>query len=290
MNSNQEKIFGEGSNYYSEISDNVIKEIKNEKTSKIKFSFTDVNFFEKVLLENGIEVSMKLYWVETMQRIYLATISGYLRQYDWVQGINLAYNANNYNLFCAAVRSFMEASCDMYYSLAAIPLTVSSIAEPIKQAFAGELSEILISPEMEQSLLHFQEAKKRKKENDTPSYLYPETARTYLEHPHLRNLNLYKTYSELCEITHPAKQSLNIFLNEDNYEYSFIINSEANIAEFIKQNKYQLKELYMYTNNILILLLKTLNYFGADYYTKAVDTVNCETIPMWSKIRQSLQG
>lgn len=67
----------------------------------------------------------------------------------------------------------------------------------------------------------------------------------------LKPLNLYSCYSELCETTHPAKQSLDMFLSENQYIYTIdIAKDEKLITDFISRHSCELSELCERAENL----------------------------------------
>ncbi|MDU1229888.1 MULTISPECIES: hypothetical protein [Clostridium] len=278
-------IFGI-TNFYDEIHIPIMEEIKNNKK---KYSYLKNEIYEEILKNGDKKLANKIFWIETLQRIYIACITGYLRQDSWIKGICDSYYLNNYYSFVANMRGYMESSCDLYYSLEGIPMFLAKNYNYIYSSIKGELETICISSEVEKALLHFQEARKIKgTENVSEQYLHAKAMKKYMEHSHLKDLNLYEIYSELCEITHPAQASVYTCIEEEKNQYSFEIDFKKNISKFILNYSKKFGDLFMDTDNLLLVLLKELKYFDNLYSTNALENINLTGIRLWRKIEKEI--
>ncbi|WP_186269510.1 hypothetical protein [Clostridium argentinense] len=159
----------------------------------------------------------------------------------------------------------------------------------MKNALSGEFLEGIVRPgKLEDTLIHFQEA--RKNHEYTEEFYSPKSARKYMDTDHLKHLELYKCYGELCQITHPAGDSLDVFLINQDYKYSFIEDDTKKINKFIEEHTWQFSELFMLSDNLCLLILKLLNKFSINQlYSHSVDKVNLSDIKAWKRIEKMIK-
>ncbi|WP_423055630.1 hypothetical protein [Acetobacterium carbinolicum] len=262
----------------------ILNDINN---NKFQYCYLSIESFKKVSIKEGMGWTNQYMSTEILQRIYFATITGYLRQYRWIEGIYNGIETSNYLVFAASLRGFLESVTDYYDALYNIPLNLAEQYELVNKALRGEITDYIINyKELENILLHFQEASKNSLKTD-PLY-NPKTAKAYMESKHLKPLNLYKCYCELCEITHPAKDSLELFIDENNFLYSFNNNKDKDlIEEFMNRHSEKFSELHMRFENLCIINLKLLNLFKIDKFcTVSVESIDTDGIILWTKIKK----
>jgi len=277
------KIFGDSAKTSNWFYEKIIGEIGE---NKYKYAYLSWESIECKLKVGDIAFVNKYMTFEILQRLYLSTLTGYLRQCKWKDGICQGIKINNYILFSSSARGFLEASTDFYDALEDIPLALAENYKLLCNAIAGKVDyEIISFKKIEDRLLHFQEANKQNGKSD--SNLRPKSAKAYMESRNIKQLDLYECYNDLCEVTHPAKQSLDLFFEENNYVLTINLNKDKeNIEKFI--NKYTTKyaELLMRTENLCIIIFKVINLFKIDgLYLKAVDQFDMKDIKLWEKIK-----
>lgn len=279
-------VFGYEAKNYAEISKLIFDEISSNKS---EYSYIENSKFLLLALEKGIGWANKTLAFETLQRAYIATITGYLRQSRWIHGIITGIEVENYHVFTSAMRGYLESATDLYDGLYPVPFTLAENYKMMESALSGEFDEGIIKPEkLEDILIHFQEA--RKKHEYTENFYSPKSARKYMETDHLKHLDLYKCYGKLCEVTHPAGDSLDVFLINRNYKYSFVEDDTRKINKFIDEHIGQFSELFMMTDNLCIIILKLINKFNIDkIYSNSVEKVNLSSIKAWNQIEYMIK-
>ena len=283
------KIFGNKFNYYVTYSEKLVSEINSKEQT---FGYLSNEVFHEILHSKKFSDANEILCRETLQRLYIACITAHFRQHSWVCGIVDSYKSQNYILLASAIRGFLESSCDFYYSLCPLPLTIAENYMEIDIAVKGKMHNSLIGLEqLEKPLLHFQEAQRQGVHNSVEPYLKAETAKKYMEHEHFNELNLYKMYGDLCQITHPAKQSLSVYLQEHEYLLKFRIHLENEINALVEKCFPNMERLLEITSNLIIVSLKTLNLFSDNHglFTKTVEEYNMNDIPLWKKIIKNVK-
>lgn len=277
------QIFGEIAE-----SSNVIYGMISEELRKNRYGYVYMSMeaFQLLGKEKGVEWINEYMTHETLQRIFIATLTGYLRQHKWIEGICQGIKLNNYLLFASSARGFLEAASDYYDALEVIPLVLAEQYKLFVKALNGKVNDMIIGfNDIENRLLHFQEANKRDGKNN--SNLIPKTAKEYMESKNLKEMDLYSCYGELCEVTHPAKQSLEYFLEEnDNFVYTIKLEKDKyKINAFLIKYASKYSELLMRTENLCIIIFKIINLFNIkELYLIAADKIDTRTIKLWEKI------
>lgn len=276
------QVFGEIARSSNEIYEMIIDEISKNKN---EYVYMSMEAFQLNGITKGAGWVNEYMAHEILQRIYFATLTGYLRQCKWMEGICQGIETNNFMLFSSSARGFLESATDYYDALEDIPLTLAENYKLFCEALSGHVNEKIIGfGAIEDKLLHFQEANKAEGKNN--SNLKPKTAKEYMESKNLKRLDLYSCYGELCEITHPAKQSLDCFIDEKNYIYTINLNKdEEEIKTFLKKYSHKYSELLMRTENVCIITFQMINLFKIErLYLYSADKINTKSVKIWDKI------
>ena len=280
-----EKVFGKQIATSEEIYKGIFKEVSEKKSEYM--IFLTPGEFVKIGLEKGAAWINEYLTNETIQRVYLANVTGYFRMIKWIQGIEVGMEKENYLVFSASARGFLEATTDYYDAMENILLTIAENFNLMKSALNGKVDDRIVSyGELENILLHFQEANKNNGKNDP--MLKPKSAKAYMESDNLKHLNLYECYGELCETTHPAKSSLDFFIDDMNSVYSIDLSKDSEmIEEFLSKYADKFSELLERCENLIIISLQLLNRFGIDKYSiKFLSQVDTSKVKVWNKINQ----
>lgn len=288
MNLNTLKqIFGVNAEISISIYKMIVDEISKRNDKFFYYSVDSINLLAK---QHDVGKINQCLSYEMLERIYIAALTGYLRQYRWIEGMCQGIEANNFFLFASTARAFLESSTDYYDALEDIPLSVAPHYKLIKEALSGKLDSGLMDfQEIENKLLHFQEACKSNGKED--KNLEPKSAKKYMESRNIKHLDLYDCYSYLCEITHPAKYSLDFFFDEDNYVYTININKDKRqISDFLEKYSGEYDEILERTENLCVILFRLINKFCVEkFYLHSVERININSIVLWQKVEKYIE-
>lgn len=282
-NESAKRLFGNEAANYMKISRLILNELSSNNH---EYSYIDNKAFEFLVQERGFKWANKILSYELLQRAYIATVTGYLRQDKWIRGILNGIESENYHVFASSMRAYLESATDLYDGLNQIPMSLAISHVTMKRALKEEMDEMIIKPgKLEEILIHFQEA--RKNHSYSEKFYSAKSAKKYLETNHLKDLNLYKIYGELCEITHPAGNSLDVFLENQNNKLIFVENDKIRIDKFISEYGQQFSELFLLTDNLCLIILKLINKFSIDkMYSKTVEMIDFSNIKLWINIEK----
>lgn len=259
MNKKKDKIKA----YYLMYSD-VVNKIEHKK-----YQYTTIETFGSKFIEGlnkgDIREVEKIYWQEILLRVHFASVTSLIRTKKWLEGVVLGIESKNLLVFCSSLRGFLEATTDSYYSLEGLPIALALNFKTINSALKGELNRIFESQEIEDKLIHFQFAKKGKKGLNTNTIAH--TNVEYIKSFDLENIGIKELYSELCEVTHPAENSVNCFTKKivvsEHCSYSLTSTETDNniISEIILKYWSQIYKLINMGFSLYCTCLKLLTLF-----------------------------
>lgn len=283
MNTPLNKLFGKSGQIYEPILKSLISEVVGTK-----YTFLDNEQFEQL----SPEKMMHTYWIEILYRAHWGASANLLRHKRWFDACLRLYTPSpNYLGFCASLRALLEGAVDASFSLSAVPLTLAQNFQSIQEALDEKSNKFIISKELEDTLIHFHYARKLDKDEDAPSSHKAEFLTKYISAVEPKNREIIKPlYSSLCQIAHPAAQSLfwmsmtkneSIKLTDDN-DKEYIENICDEFSEAIEY-------IQMQSLNSSMMILKTLNYFSIHgLKTKKMDGIEMSNIPIWNKIVEEI--
>ena len=151
-------LFGPSTVAYIQILDDMAQDL-----AAANYRFMDSQKFDELLASNPGEAA-RVYWLELLFRAHWAAASNIMRHKRWLNGCLRMYEDRpNFLGFAACLRGFVEASADACHSLNPVPLTLAQNHRAIAEALTGKASGILTCGELEESMIHFQFARKPEK-------------------------------------------------------------------------------------------------------------------------------
>lgn len=273
-----------------------------EKIEHKSYQYTDLegylSMYVDELSRGDIRESQKIYWQEMLQRVHFASVTSLIRSKKWLEGTVLGLETKNLLLFASSFRGFLEATVDSYYSLDSLPTSMALNFKIINSAVKGELNQCIVQEELESKLIHFQFAKKGKKGKD-PEIRIALSNADYIKSFDLENLGIKELYSDLCEVTHPAANSVNCFTKEIivSENYSYIVTStetdDTVISELVNKYSNQIEHLLRIGLSLYCICLKILTLFDyegvhSEYIDESIFTklLNQES---WNSILEMIE-
>jgi hypothetical protein len=236
----------------------------------------------------------RIYWYELLERAHWSAFSSLLRADRWFDAMLVAAGAPNFLAFAAAFRGLLESAADSRYALGDVPEMLASVYPMARRAAAGTLGDIiLVAPDLENSLIHFTHAAKIPKGATAPPEHSAKTMREYLialqgapEGP------LHECYATLCNVTHPAADSVLYFYDRDGPGTARLQPDadEVAITEMAQGGgtvvAYCLSETLVYAT----VVLKLVNGFGIEeLQTPAADAVSTDHVELWQQVRKAIE-
>lgn len=272
------------------------EELTNETyLTNLAYRFYDDEKFSYI---RDVGQMMKIYWYEILARAHWVAISSVLRNTCWLKAILYNYEQNNFLAFAGALRSYIESCGDSMTSMKDIPHSFARDYKQITMCVKGNSKKMIISKEIEDRLIHFTYARKVSNE-EKQNKLVPESHIAKFTTHYLNVLDnnikdgpVMQLYSELCQISHPAAQSLLHFMNQTsqgNYEiirFNLQHNRES-ISNLIDNHQEAIIQVSQYGYNNSLVLLKLLNKFNLkELITPQLNNYPLQDIKAWNNIKQ----
>lgn len=238
-----------------------------------KYYYTDTLSYLSILFEkNGLKKQNQIYWKEILLRSHYASTISLLRNEKWLKGIILSIEESNYILFSSSLRGFLESVTDSYYSLLNTPFDLANNFYNIKLAVEGNLETPFSFQRLEESLIHFQFAKRAKKNDGNLDYHKALSTTKYIDffdkHSDKKVKNLYKS---LCEVVHPTSESVEYFTRnvrvDETSEYTItdLTLDDFRINEMVDNYKKEIEQLLKISISAPFICLKVLGLFDLDF-------------------------
>jgi hypothetical protein len=251
-----------------------------------KYGFMDIDHYENLLTTNS-KIANKQYMVELLERIHLSSCISILRNLKWFDGVKDGYKSNNYLSFASSLRGLLESTGDTLYSLQHISLNIAEKHEIISNILLEKGELFLVSKEMEDLLIHFTHGERSKNKEDVPDSHIALSSSKYIKQLESIEKGYSELYSRLCQIIHPAKDSVFAFINEDKHTIQIQKNNDKdNIRNLILEYNKLIKLLPQLSFNAALLNLKVLNTLPyMNTKTIILNQISLDSIKAWQKIK-----
>ena len=269
----------------------------SENLNETKFHIFSEQYLSEVIKENS-KRGRQLYCIDILENVRVSAITGLLRSFRWLQGMNEAYSSSNYLAFCATFRGFMLSAADCYYSLSPIPRTISENAKMLQEMLGGnDNSKVLtfydLKP-LENLFEHFLLARKQKRDETLDVNQQAKSDAEYVKKLQGANTGLYcDCYYELCEITHPASSSV-LYLVEMNETDGNFLRFDADhkyIISFCQKYSTIIPRLFETAFNGGLFILGLMNLMNNEVLaTPAVNSKNFGSMPKWNEFKANVEN
>lgn len=282
-------IFGPGATDFLAVPMGILSEVS---AARVSYDFLSPDRFNN-LLESNWPSAQQVYWSELIGRTHLTAVSSLLRSNQWINGALVAYENNLFLPFCANIRALIEATGDSITGLASIAPTLAGNAREINAALRGEAASALLCGELEDQLIHFTHGRRVEKNEIAPGTHSARSAKSYVERlDDLGLKNSYALYSTLCQVTHPASQSVTHFLvtESDSRFALFPHNDLSAIHKLVDDHQSFFRSILMYAFNPAVILLRVLCHLElSQFRSRVVSQLNLSRMPGWVRCA-SLMG
>lgn len=286
---NIKDLFGRNMEYID-----ILQNIENNLIDQ-SFAFIDNNFLIEAISHSGkedfqiaIQTFNAVYFREILYRSYICAVSAILRQRRWISGVVLAIENSNYISFASNFRGFIESASDIYDGLGAVPKTLAELVILLhNNNLPHKKPNFIVSKELEDTLIHFMYASK----NGNNAINTAKSPAQYLNSLKKSGASKIKDcYYELCEITHPASNSVMCFCEEKGPNYSINpFKDDTLIENFCKKYQCDFESIFMLSINSTLLILNLLNELDfEDIKIPIISTYNFDKIKLWNDINTIL--
>ena len=247
------------------------------------------------LFKANLAAGVKAQATELLYHAHFAAVATLVRAYRWAEGCLSAYSHDLFLPFCASARGLLEAAGDSYDALPLVPLPLAENHVALKQALSGASPPPLLNYEqIENILLHFAHAKRvdRADRAELPDYFPAKLPRTYTKPlEEFAPGGFYAWYQELCELTHPASDSVCYMLvpsADGRLAFHPSVDRER-IRAHLAAHQGRLAEVLRISQVPVLVMLRVLLHVGpSELHIGALKGIDISHIRLWQKCAVSL--
>lgn len=283
-------IFGKEAAVYGKIVSDIASDL-----AKDSYRFEDLDDFEINTrdAETGMEHAGRVYWTEILYRAHMASVAAVFRTTRWIEVAIREYEARSLYGCASACRSLIESAGDIGLSLGPVAYALADNKDALKVAINGKATgPLMISQELEDSLIHFTHARQVTKSEEAPESHKAMPSYKYIDYvDKMKVADVQQLYARLCEIVHPAAESVSVtFVLKGDAWIVDPFNERTVLQNLLVENRGTLSGVVMASYNAPLLILKTLHSF--DLFTKlsGLRKYRFDAIPAWSKIEAMLRS
>jgi hypothetical protein len=272
-------------NYYPVLLDRLVSRLD-------AFSYEYMPMAEYEHLAADIGASMRVYWFEMLERAHCDSLLALLRLQRWLEAMRVCAEAPNFLGFVASFRGLLESAADTRHALGGVPDALAAAFPLAYEAVHGRAKIRALAPDLENDLIHFSHARRLAKGEQAPD---AHAARRMTEY--LASLQgapsgpLHDAYADLCNITHPAADSVLYLLEKD---------PDRRVAFASGADEEQLRELLDRGGSVVTfcvsesmiypaVILRIVNRFDLPALrTPAVEDVSFEFVELWAAVAPHL--
>lgn len=241
---------------------------------------------------NDPQERMRVYWFEILERARCSAIAALLRLERWLAAMSLTAESENFIAFAASFRGLLESAADTRFALGDVPKALAATFSYAHDAVWGKSRMMVLAPDLENDLIHFSHGRKLKKTESAPESHAAKTMREYLDSLQGASSGpLHVCYEELCNITHPAADSVLYLLEKrNNGSLAFAKRpDEQAISDLCTRGStvvtFCVSESLIYP----AVILRVINRFGLpELRTAAAEDVPLEHVPLWRDLESQL--
>jgi hypothetical protein len=234
----------------------------------------------------------RVYWFEILERAHCAAISALLRLERWLGAMSVTAASDNFLAFAASFRGLLESAADTRYALGDIPKALASTFGSVWRAVRSELTTLILSPDLEDDLIHFSHGRKLRKSEQAPESHAAKTMTIYLEALEGGASGpVHTCYAELCNVTHPAADSILYLLEKrDDGWIAFSAHADHDAIEDLCTRGSTVMT-YAISESLFcpVIILRAINRFGLpELLTPVVEDVPLGHVELWQDIENCL--
>lgn len=289
-----EGLFGQTANAYVPIIHSIVPSVFS-----VDYEFEDNEKFEEMALNSECDPKEinRIVWREILFSAHIVIAGSLFRTCRLLDAVVRENRASNVPGWASCMRALLEAIGDSSIGLEAIPLTLAENHRFIQRCLSGEENRLSGSVELEDRMIHFTHGRKL---GPVGKNAAPRSHRAKPTGEYIMELVRYfgmsdapALYSELCELSHPAADSVAYFFSPVNGGPAFGIDASRDrmkIDEIMDRYRNLFESLLMAAMNPILLSLKVFHQFDLIPKIPELEEVDLSGIPAWAKIEALLRN
>jgi hypothetical protein len=269
--------------------------IRGMEHAPVRYRYISVEDHE-ALLNNDLCEGIRVQTVELLYHAHFAAVATLVRASRWAEGCLAAYSSDLFLPFCASARGLLEAVGDSFDALPQVPLSLAENHLTIKAALSSTSPPTLMNyKQIEDVLLHFSHAKRvdRGQRLEVPGYVPAKFPSEYTKPLEAYEPGgFYAWYQELCELAHPASDSVCYMLlpqNDGRLAFHPSIDRER-IRAHIAVHQQRLTELLRLSQVPALVMLRVLSHIGpSELCVSTLRDIDISHIQLWKKCAAAMR-
>ena len=286
-----EALFGPSTQFYVPLIREIIPWVFSAE-----YDFEDTNeYAEKIQNQTYTPAQAnRIFWREIIFRAHIVVSASLYRTCRLVDASVRENQAANLPGWASCTRALLEAAGDSSEPLRTIPRTLAEYHRGIRTCLSGQERKLTVYPELENMMIHFTHARRlRPSEKNTA----PPSHKAKRTHEYISDLAAYgipevpELYGELCEVSHPASDSVSYIFSPGEKEGAFRVNprrDRESIDTLVAKYRGTFNELLMFSFNPILISLRVFHAFQLFPNIRPLRNVNFSTIPAWAEIEAAL--
>lgn len=260
----------------------------------VRYQYLSLEEHEALFMTDATE-GVRVQIRELLYHAHFAAVATLVRAYRWAEGCIAAYSNNLFLPFCASARGLLEATGDSYDGLPRVPLALAEQKANIRKALEGTWPPLHLNyKDIEDVLLHFAHARRvdRKQKAGAPEYVEAKLPSTYTKP--LEDFppgGFYEWYQELCELAHPASDSVCYMLvpeSEGRLDFHPSVDRER-LQAHLATHQARLGEVLRISQVPALVMLRVLLHVAPpELHNSAVKSIDLRQIGLWRKCAVAL--
>ena len=288
-----EEMFGRPARVYVPLVRGIIPKIFG-----VKYEFEENSVFEEKI-RNGAygppEINM-ICWREILFRAHIVVAASLFRTCRLLDAAVREHRTSNVPGWASCTRALLEATGDSSSALQAIPLTLAENHHLIRRCLSGKERRVWGSRDLEDRMIHFTHGRKLRpgEEKAAPSSHQAKSSSNYV-----RELARYSgmsealaLYGELCQLSHPAADSVAYFFSPVDDGPGFGIDPSRDrdkIDEVVDRYQGLFESFLSVALNPILLSIGVFHRFDLFPKIPELQKMNFSGIPLWAKIEAYLK-
>lgn len=263
-------------------------------SSESCYFFTHVDYFSTLVANRDFSGANRIYVLEIISRLHAAALITLRRNLSWIESIEVSYGQSAFFAFCASLRGMIESSADSYFSLRHVPLNLAQYFEIFVGCISGTQSENLhIFKELEDFGIHFLEAGRYDDKSRDKGHYKAKKTWEYIQaidsDPFFGKV--YPLYQELCQISHPSRESTYLHFSSVNNAWSVrTIDFESRIERLLSVPDVDYDAIFQASFNAALITIWIIDQFRiTGMMCPQIRSVNFDSIAGFKKIKDKLR-
>ena len=262
----------------------------------VEYDFEDTDEYKEKVRDQTYTPAEanRIFWRETLFRAHIVVSASLYRTCRLIDASVRENRAANLPGWASCTRALLEAAGDSSEPLRVIPGTLAEHHGWIRTCLSSQERQLSVNAELEDMMIHFTHARRlsgSEKQTAPPSHKAKRT------HKYISDLAAYgipdapMLYRELCEISHPASDSVSYIFSPIEKESAFRVDPRRDrhaIDTLLARYRHVFNDVLMVSFNSILISLRVFHAFRVFPNVTPLRNVNFSTIPAWADIEAAL--